>query len=69
VESVDRLRVPDVTPEVAQTWHTYYLPGFMARVNMWVGNHAAGECRIGSHQPSSIRSRTKLATVEVTDAV
>jgi hypothetical protein len=46
----------DATPEAAQTWHTYYLPGFMARVNAWLGNHAAAECRSGSHQPSSIRS-------------
>ena len=47
----------DATPEAAQAWHTYYLPGFLTRVNIWLGNHAAAECRSGNHQPSSIRSK------------
>jgi hypothetical protein len=50
----------DGTPEAAETWHTYYLPGFLARVNMWLGNHAAAECRSGNHQPSCIRGRLRL---------
>ncbi|GAC1581112.1 MAG: hypothetical protein NVS3B18_14720 [Candidatus Dormibacteria bacterium] len=48
---------PDATPEAAQAWHTYYLPGFMARVNAWLGS-AAAECRSGNHEASGIRSRT-----------
>ena len=48
---------PAGSPEAAQTWHTYYLPGFLARVNMWLGS-AGAECRAGNHQPCSIRSRS-----------
>ena len=47
---------PHATPEAAQTWHTYYLPGFLARVNTWLGS-AAADCRSGNHEPSSIRGR------------
>jgi hypothetical protein len=44
---------PDATAEAAQSWHTYYLPGFMARVNTWLGS-AAPECRAGHHEPCAI---------------
>jgi hypothetical protein len=54
----------DGTPEAAETWHTYYLPGFLARVNSWLGNHAAAECRSGNHERSRLskaRPRHQIA--------
>jgi hypothetical protein len=41
---------PKATVEAAQVWHTYYLPGFLGRVNGWLGTHTAAECRSGKHQ-------------------
>jgi hypothetical protein len=52
----------DATPEAAEAWHTYYLPGFLARVNMWLGSHAAAECRAGNHEHSAIRGRPGRAS-------
>jgi hypothetical protein len=59
----------DATPVAHETWHTYYLPGFLARVNMWLGNHAAAECRSGNHQPSSVRGRAKAGHAMTSPAV
>jgi hypothetical protein len=47
---------PDATVEAAQSWHTYYLPGFLSRVNTWLGA-ASAECRAGNHEPSTIAGR------------
>jgi hypothetical protein len=47
---------PDATAEAAQSWHTYYLPGFLARVHTWLGS-AGPECRAGHHEPSAIPER------------
>lgn len=44
----------EATPEAAQAWHTYYLPGFQARINLWLGSHVAAECRAGNHEPSRL---------------
>jgi hypothetical protein len=44
---------PHGTADAAQSWHTYYLPGFLDRVNRWLGS-AAAECRSGHHEPSPI---------------
>jgi len=45
---------PGATPEAAQTWHTFFFPGFMARMITWVGRQALGECRAGNHEPSRL---------------
>lgn len=41
-------------PEAAQTWHTYHLPLFCARIATWIGHEAAADCRSGHHQPSRL---------------
>jgi hypothetical protein len=51
---------PDATAEAARSWHTYYLPGFLARVNTWLGS-AGPECRAGHHEPSAIPERRTAA--------
>ncbi len=47
---------PAATPEAAQVWHTYYLPGFMARLTTWVGRQALAECQAGDHGPSRLEA-------------
>jgi hypothetical protein len=44
----------DADPTAAQVWHTYYLPGFLTRVTMWLGGHGAAECRSGNHEQSRL---------------
>lgn len=45
---------PLAGPEAAQTWHTYHLPLFTARITTWIGHEAAADCRSGHHQPSRL---------------
>jgi hypothetical protein len=45
---------PLAGPEAAQTWHTYHLPLFTARIIAWIGAEAAADCRAGHHQPSRL---------------
>jgi len=47
---------PLANPETAQTWHTYHLPLFAARVTNWIGIEAAADCRSGHHQPPRLTS-------------
>ena len=51
----------EATPEAAEAWHTYTLPGFLARVDMWLGS-AGAECRSGNHEPSTISGPRHTAT-------
>ena len=45
---------PVASAEAAQTWHTYHLPLFTARITTWIGHEAAADCRSGHHQPSRL---------------
>jgi hypothetical protein len=45
---------PLAGPETAQSWHTYHLPSFTARINTWIGLEAAADCRSRHHQPSRL---------------
>lgn len=45
---------PRADTEAAQTWHTYHLPLFIARVTKWIGPEGVADCRAGRHQPSRL---------------
>jgi hypothetical protein len=47
-------QAPTATPEAAQAWHAYYLPGFLARLNYWLGPQGALDCRAGKHEPTRL---------------
>lgn len=42
------------TPEAAQTWHQWSLPGYLDRLRSWVGTAALDSCRQGHHQESPL---------------
>lgn len=44
---------PRAGTETAQTWHTYHLPLFIARITKWIGPGVA-DCRAGAHQTSRL---------------
>ena len=48
---------PTATPELAQGWHQYYLPGFHSRLRFWLGDDAL-KCRAGQHPAAADQDRS-----------
>ena len=51
-------QAPQATPDAAQTWHTYTLPMFMARLARWLPAASLTDCQAGRHQPSRLHTPT-----------